>query len=410
MQRIIAPKLDLQTVEVEVVLWHKREGDRVVKGEPLLEIATEKATLDIEAPESGVLQGIACREGERVRVGQTMAFIAAEGERIAPSAREVAEKLPNAPASATPGITTAAPAQAPGAGIRSTPAARQLCRQHSVSVEEVYRAIGKEPVGEKDVQRFLALRTQLSVAEVTPVGSSATQAGSDSPFEVVPLSSRRKAIARRMTESMQKIPHIHLFGEVNVERLERRKTELATAGNRVTLTDLLIKIVGELLAEMPMLNATFVDGGAEPAVHRHRVVNLGLAVSTDQGIVAPVLKDVARKSLAQLVREKEDLVTRARANRLSPQDSQGATFTLTNLGMFGVSAFTAIINPPEVAILSIGAFRERISLAGGKAVTVREVGVCLGLDHRVLDGADGGRFLARFREKVEDPPIFTLET
>jgi pyruvate dehydrogenase E2 component (dihydrolipoamide acetyltransferase) len=222
-------------------------------------------------------------------------------------------------------------------------------------------------------------------------------------FEDMALSPRRKLIARRMKESLQNIPAIYLFSEVNMDRLEQRKSELRVSGLRVTLTDLLIPIIGEVLTELPQFNATLLERDAETIVRRYRSVNLGLAVSTDQGLVAPVLRDITRKPLAQLVREKDELVARARANRLSPEDITGATFTLTNLGMLDVTTFTALINPPEVAILAVGAVRERVALAGGKPVAMHVAGVCLGVDHRALDGAEGGRFLSRFKACVEDP-------
>jgi len=382
---VIVPKLDLQTQEIEIIRWYRREGERVQAGDPLLEIATEKATVDIEAPESGLLQGIAFSAGERVKVGQTLAFIVGEGEQV-PTKGEAS--ISRASQSAADAVRIA-PAPERISTVRSSPLARQLCRQHGVSIEEVFQAVGKEPVDEKTVQHYLALhpRALLVAAE---------------EFEDIALSPRRKLIAQRMKESQQNIPAIYLFSEVVLDQLEKCKSELSASGLRVTLTDLLIPIIGKVLTELPQFNANLLDGDVEPIVRCYHSVNLGLAVDTDQGLVAPVIKDITHKPLLQIVREKDELIAKARANRLAPADIHGATFTLTNLGMFDVAAFIALINPPEVAILSVGTIRERIGLAGGKPEVLHIAEVCLGMDHRALDGADGGRFLSRFKAYVED--------
>jgi pyruvate dehydrogenase E2 component (dihydrolipoamide acetyltransferase) len=370
MERVSVPKLDLQTQEIEIIKWHKSEGDRVKKDEPLLEISTEKATVEIEAPMSGVLGGIAHQAGEKVKIGDTLAYVYLENEQ--------------GPAPVTT-VTAANPAP-----IRSTPAARKLCKENSVKIEEVFQAVGIEPIGEREVKQFLASKRQPS--------------RQDEQYETVELSSRRKIIARRMQESVRTIPHIHLFGEANVGRLEVLQAELSKGGTRITLTDLILRILGTALSEFPLFNAVAVDDGVGLVVRKYRKVNIGLAVSSDHGLVVPVLKDVTSKTMAELVREKQELISKARANKLSPDDLSEGTFTLSNLGMHDVTSFTAIINPPEVAILTVGASRDRLELVDGKLVTVRVVGLCLGLDHRVLDGTDGGRFLSRLKQLLEEPP------
>jgi pyruvate dehydrogenase E2 component (dihydrolipoamide acetyltransferase) len=387
MERVIVPKLDLQTQEIEIIRWHRREGERVDKEELLLEISTDKAVVDIAAPTSGILCGTACSAGDKVKVGDTLAYICAEGEaapafavrgsqprsRTRPAAAAVAPQPPVGPLT-----------------LRSSPVAKRLCQENSVTVEEVYEALGKEPVGEREVRAYLASRER-----------SDRQAAD---YETVELSSRRRIIARRVEESARTIPHIYLFGEATVTRLEELKGRLSQGGRRVTLTDLFVWTLGAALVEFPAFNATTAEEGRALVVRRHRKVNVGLAVSTEQGLVVPVLKDVARKTLAELALEKEELLTRARSNKLSPQDLLGATFTLSNLGMYGVGSFTAVINPPEVAILAVGAASDRLTLRAGKPASISVVGLCLGLDHRVLDGAEGGRFLSRFVERVESPP------
>jgi pyruvate dehydrogenase E2 component (dihydrolipoamide acetyltransferase) len=260
-----------------------------------------------------------------------------------------------------------------------------LCKRSSVTIEEVFRALAREPVTEKEVKEYLASRSRPQI---------------DS-FEEVPLSYRRKIIARRMQDSARTIPHIHLFAEVIVDELERQKAELIRSGTRITLTDLFLRHLGQVLFEFPSFNATYVEQKGEPALRKYRQVNIGLAVSTAHGLVVPVLRDVSNKPLDRIVREKVELIARARDNRLSPEDLAGATFTLSNLGNFQVTHFTALINPPQVAILSIGRASERFQPVKGRPQRVRVAAICLGLDHRALDGTDGARFISRFKELVE---------
>jgi pyruvate dehydrogenase E2 component (dihydrolipoamide acetyltransferase) len=365
MERVRIPKVDLQTQEAEIVRWHKMEGEEVQKEELLLEISTDKANVEIEAPETGVLTQVTCREGEVVKVGQTIAYIAKPGE------------------SPPPQKTTR---------VRSTPIARQLSSKSGITIEEVYQAIGREPITEQEVKAYLKKRQE----HPTLIA-----------YEAQPLSPLRKIIARRVQESAQQKPHIHIFSEIEVDSLLKiqHSEKLASKKIKITLTDLLIKITAKALSEFPRFNATLVSENGELILRKYKRMNIGLAVSTDKGLVVPVVQDVGNKSLTEVAEQTKQLVARASENKLSGKEISGGSFTVSNLGMYGVQSFIPIINPPEVAILAIGSIQEKLTLQKDKVKTVSVMSVCLGMDHRAVDGADGAGFLQRLKELAEDPDM-----
>lgn len=358
MERIVIPKLDLQTQEAEIVRWHKKEGEEVNKEELLLEISTDKANVEIQAPETGVLTQVSCHEGQVVKVGQTIAYITSPNE---------------------------SPPQQKTARVRSTPIARQLCKKSGITVEEVYQALGREPITEQEVNTYLKKRPE-KPAEIA--------------YEAQPLSPLRKIIARRVQESAQQKPHIYLFSEIEVNSLLKKEHS-----GKITLTDLFLKITAMVLPEFPQLNATLVSESGELILRKYKQVNIGLAVSTDRGLVVPVVKDAGSKSLTDLAQQTKQLAARARENKLSAEELTGGSFTISNLGMYGLQSFIPIINPPEIAILAIGSIQEKLSLQKDKVKKVSVISVCLGMDHRAVDGADGARFLQRLKELVEDPNV-----
>jgi pyruvate dehydrogenase E2 component (dihydrolipoamide acetyltransferase) len=365
MQRVVIPKLDLQTQEAEIVRWHKKEGEEVKKEELLLEISTDKANVEIGAPATGVLTQVASHEGEVVKVGQTIAYITNRGE---------------------------SPPQQKTARVRSTPIARQLCSKSGITVEEIYRAIGREPITEQEVSAYLKKRQEKP---------------SEIAYEEQSLSPLRKLIARRVQESAQQKPHIFLFSEIEVDSLLKREhsEKLASKNIKVTLTDLLLKITAMVLPEFPRFNATLVGESGDLVLRKYKQMNIGLAVSTERGLVVPVVKDVGGKSLSDIAQATKELVARARENKLCAEELTGGSFTVSNLGMYGVQSFIPIINPPEVAILAIGSIQDKLSLQKDKVKKNSVISVCLGMDHRAVDGADGARFLQRLKELVEDPNV-----
>jgi len=326
---VIMPALELAQENGKVLHWLKAPGDAVTKGEPIVEIETDKATVEIEAPASGVLRDVTARAGDTVPVGRTIALIFAAGE---------ADAAPAAPA-------PRAAADAPRVAAAS-PKARRLAAERGV---EVATLRGSGPGG-------------AVLAADLPAAARATVPGAASPA-APSVGTVWRIMVERMTASWTTAPHFYLVREVNVSRLvswlERARTQ---TGARITYTDLLVKLVAATLAQHPGANASWKDG----AIVGNAEVSIGLAVAIDDGLVVPVLHRADTLGLAELAARREDLVSRAQAGKLRPADIQGGGFTLSNLGMYGVDAFNAIVNPPQAAILAVGRIADRVVAVNGQ--------------------------------------------
>jgi pyruvate dehydrogenase E2 component (dihydrolipoamide acetyltransferase) len=445
---IIMPKLGLTMEEGTVVRWHAAEGERVEQGQVLLEVETDKVTVDVEAAASGVMGPVLVGAGLKVPVGALLARLYAGGEpieettevvttitttppkesvvaasagppaRMTPLARRMAERagvdLAAVATSGLGGRVTAEDVQvalrknlssstgpAPtSSGVRvfSSPRARKQAGALGLDWRELPGSGPRGRVIERDV-----LRAALGSRAAEPSRPAAEHLASAGVRWETPTAVGR-IVAERMTASFGSAPHFYLNVEVLAEALldlhgrllpiiERR------AGVRLTLTDLLARIAGAALAEHPRANA-FWDGGR---IGIHERVNIGIAVTTDAGLVVPILRDVDRKSLTHIAAERAGLVEKARAGRLAPDDLAGGTFTLTNLGMYRVDSFQAILNPPQSAILAVGRIAERPAAVNGQLVVRTTAVLTLSCDHRVLDGAAGAGFLGRVAELIEEP-------
>jgi len=362
---VIVPKLGMTMEEATVIRWLKAEGDRVEKDEPLLEIMTEKVDMQVEAPASGVLRGIRVKPGDVVPVTQVIALILAEGEELPASIGLLAVPLPAAEAAggasragtvggAPPSLPAEALARATGEVVPAVPAARRLAHEAGIDLRTI---VGSGPAGRI---------TEADVARALPDRAAA----------------RRRTMAGRMAQSTREIPHVYLFRSVDM-------TGAAAARGEASYTAVVVWAAARALRSHPLMRAT-LDG--EMVVVRG-AVHIAVAVDTPAGLVVPVVRDADRMELPALHREIERLASRARDDALTLDDVTGATFTVSNLGMFGVDAFTALINPPQSAILAVGGVSQR-PWAVGEAVMVRPVcDLVLGIDHRVADGAAGARFL-----------------
>jgi pyruvate dehydrogenase E2 component (dihydrolipoamide acetyltransferase) len=395
-----------------VVRWLKQEGDRVEKGEPLYELDTEKVTQEVEAEASGVLLKIAVQEGE-VPVGQTVAVIGEEGEEV-PAAEETevvetpqeegsrgpardAERDEGAEASATAGmagqITEIREPERDGR-VKASPLARRIARERGIDLAQV-RGTGPEGrIVAEDVER----------AEVAPAEAPApAPAPPPGEVEVVPLTSIRKTIARRLTEAWQ-APVFQISMSADMSRaleLRERLVELAKDGPKPTISDVLTKIAASALVRHRRLNAEFV--GDE--VRIHPTANVGMAVATDRGLVVPVIRGADRLSIQEIAAARADLVDRARSAKLQQADLEGGTFTISNLGMFGVEHFIAVLNPPQVAILAVGAVEENPVVRDGELTARPLMSLTLTCDHRAVDGADAADFLRTVRSMLEEPGL-----
>jgi len=433
---IIMPALELAQETGKVLRWLKAPGDAVQKGEPIVEIETDKVTVEIEAPASGVLRDVTAQPGDVVPVGQTIATIVAPNEaRVAASAQAVV------PASSA-GVTGAVPPPALNASagaVKASPLARKIAEQHGVDLARVKTPSGRiekadvlayvesqmapsggnggdaRLVAASPKARRLAAERGLDIGALRGSGPGGAILAIDVPAAARTVAAPAPSVARgvaagvgtvwrimaeRMTTSWTTAPHFYLVREVNVSRLvswldkARKQT-----GAHVTYTDLLVKLVAAALGQHPRVNASWKDGG----IVQNADINIGLAVAIDDGLVVPVIHRANTLSLAELVARREDVVSRAQAGKLRPADIQGGGFTISNLGMYGVDAFNAIVNPPQAAILAVGRIADRVVALNGQPAVQPTMVLTLSCDHRALDGARGAQFLGALAELVEEP-------
>jgi pyruvate dehydrogenase E2 component (dihydrolipoyllysine-residue acetyltransferase) len=398
---VILPRLGQGMESGTIVRWLKSEGEPVEKGEPLFELDTDKVTQEVEAEAAGVLLKIAIAEGE-VPVGQTVAFIGSEGEDV-PEVAAAAPTEEEAQTDAKPSEPEPAPAQetpqqaaiASGNGrIKASPLARRMARERGIELTGI-RGTGPDGrIVAEDVERAEAGGPTAPVAAPAPVPTG--------EVERIPLSNVRKTIARRLTEAWQ-IPVFQLqvsadMTRVNalVARLRERDPDV-----RVTVTDVLTKVCAQALMRHREVNAEFT----EDAILLHPSANVGLAVAAPQGLVVPVIRSAERLSLTEIAGVRADLVGRAREAKLRAEDLEGGTFTISNLGMYAVESFTAVLNPPQAAIVAVGATEERVVPTGGETAVRPMVTLTCTFDHRAVDGAPAAAFLQTLKESLEDPGL-----
>ncbi len=393
---VVMPALEMAQETGKLIAWRKKEGDLVSKGEPLLEIETDKAVVEVEAPADGVLAGIKASEGAEIPVGQTIAWIVAPGEQLpadtqssAPAAR--ATSLPKAEPSHAAPAQAATPSSAVSAKI--SPKARRLAKELGVDIAVIH---GSGPGGEilaSDVQAAAAVPATHS----TPTESEAVE---------VPTSLGR-IMAERTTQSWTTVPHFFVTRDVDATALNQFREQIvdkihSTKNIRVTHTDLLIAVVSRVLLKHPRLNASWSVEG----IHLHHHVNMGVAIAVNDGVVAAVIHNTNAASLPEIAIQRRDVAERARAGKLRPADIADATFTISNLGMYGVDHFSAIITPPQAAILAVGGIADRVVAIEGKPAVRPMMSLTVSCDHRVADGARAARFLSDLADALRDPAKF----
>ena len=385
------PRLGQGMESGTIVRWLKSEGEQVSKGEPLYELDTDKVTQEVEAEASGVLLKIAVNEGE-VEVGRTIAFIGKEGESVAVEAVG-APKPPKEEASA-PVEKAAEPEPQPTTSngrVKASPLARRLARERGIDLASV-RGTGPEGrIVAEDVER----------SEVQPARAPVAAAPSGEVTST-PLSNVRKTIARRLTEAWT-VPAFMLTVSADMTRANElvvRRRELEP-DVRVTVTDVLTRVCAQALVRHPGMNVQFTN----EALLSFPNANVGIAVAAPQGLVVPVVHNAEQLSLTQIATVRGDLVGRARDGKLRAEDIDGGTFTISNLGMFGVEQFTAVLNPPQVAILAVGAVKDEAVVRDGDLDVAPIVHLVLTCDHRAIDGADGASFLQTLVALIEQPTL-----
>jgi pyruvate dehydrogenase E2 component (dihydrolipoamide acetyltransferase) len=401
--RVIMPKLTDTMTEGVVIKWHKREGDRVESGDALAEIETDKAVMDLESFGAGTLRKILVPDQSTVPAGQLIAIIAAPDEDIAPLLTEaVTAPQPTVRPSIPPSSTTPTPkptgpvSQPPGhpatkppsVDVKASPLARRMAEEAGLNMGSITPTGPGGRIIKEDVEQALAAK-RASPPTAEPV------------YEVRPMSQIRKSIARKMIQSKAPVPHFYVTNEIDMERALTVKTELADRQQpiKVTITDLIVRALAVALTRFPQFNASFQDEG----IRYHQSIHIGVAVGLDEGLIVPVLRDCQSKGLIQIAEEARLLFERAKSRRLQPDEYTGATFSLSNLGMADVEQFSAIITPPEAAVLAIGKIKQVPVVENGRVAIRRRMMTTISCDHRIVDGLQAAKFLQALKHELEEP-------
>ncbi len=427
---VLMPALSPTMTEGKIARWLKAEGDTVKSGQVLCEIETDKATMEVEAVDEGVLAKIVVPGGtDGVKVNDVIAVIAGEGEDAkavaakgaAPAAAPAAAPVAAAPAAAALAPVVAAAAAPQSARVFASPLARRIAEQSNLDLAKI---AGSGPGGrivKHDVEAALAgggakkaaaaAAPAAGSAAPAPVAVSSAALAAIGPHKLVPLSTMRKVIARRLTESKQQVPHFYLTVDCDIDKLlagraalNAKSPEKGPGAFKLSVNDFVIKSVAAALRQVPNANASFSDDG----MLLWENVDISVAVAIDGGLITPIIRDADKKGLVEISNTMKDLAARAKSGKLKPEEFQGGTFSISNLGMFGIKDFAAVINPPQGCILAVGAGEQRPVVKNGALAIATMMSVTLSVDHRVVDGSVGAEFLAAFKKIVEDPLAMLL--
>jgi pyruvate dehydrogenase E2 component (dihydrolipoamide acetyltransferase) len=394
---VIMPKLGLTMTEGTIEKWLKQEGDRVQKGEPLVEIITEKINFQYESPASGILRKILHHEGEVIPVAVPIAIIAEEGEALL----EFEAIKPEIPMEVPMPAAVQREMKEPSERIIASPLARKIAREKGIDLSSLK---GSGPKGRIVRADILKATERVIVQEVVSPPSTHIPTG-----KLIPLKGIRKIIAKRMTESFQNIPHFYLSLEVDMSAVqdlrERLKDEIEKRTNiRLTMTDILVKVTASALKDHPIINSR-IEGDQIRLVEE---INIGVAIALEDGLIVPVVHHADKKSLTEIAITLRDLTQRAREGKLSLEDVGEGTFTLSNMGMLGIDKFNPIINPPECSILGVGRTVEKPVVYGGEVKIRPMAWLNLSSDHRIVDGATAALFLNHIKKFVENPTLLLI--
>lgn len=424
------PKLGTTMTEGTIIRWIKKEGERVEKGEPLLEIQTDKVNLEEECPESGILKKIVYLEGQVVEVGKTIAIITKEGEEYNDVGKpeEIMEKKQEVTGEIRGNTEEKKNAESETEKVKASPAAKRVARENNIDLKDVNPTGPDGRIVEKDVINYI------NKTKVTPVAKKiAEEKGIDlstitkqegmritkedvlskinenltleENIKRIPLSGPRKIIAEKMKKSKIEAPHFYLTLSVDMTNAIKLKEELSVkieklTGVKLSLNDIIIKSAARALKEYPMLNSSIEN----EFIIVKEDINIGLAVALEEGLVVPVIRNADKKGLSEISKESSELIIKARSGKLLPDDYQGGTFTISNLGMFGIEEFKAVINLPESAILAVGKIVKTPVVDENDELKVKPImKLTLSCDHRIIDGALGAKFLNRIKELLENP-------
>jgi pyruvate dehydrogenase E2 component (dihydrolipoamide acetyltransferase) len=405
---VILPRVDMDMATGKISKWHVKDGEKVTKGALLFEIETDKAAMEIDAPVDGILRNIIVGEGGTAPVGTAVAFIFAEGEAAGAPPAAAAPK----PAAAAPAAASPAPAISAHAGTgeapRATPLARRLARQAGLAITAIAGSGPRGRITAADVRAASEAKPAAVLPSLAVSQDGIRKLYADGSYEAIPVDGMRRTIAARLTESKQTVPHFYLSVTCTIDKLKTAREQLNAAAPRgadgqplwkLSLNDFIIKAMALALQKVPAANVTW----AGDTILRHKASDVGVAVAVEGGLFTPVIRDAEKKTLRAISTEMKDLAARARERKLSPSEYQGGSAAISNLGMFGVEQFTAIINPPQATILAVGAAVQRFIPVKGQPVLATQMACTLSCDHRAVDGAVGAELLQAFRALIEEP-------
>lgn len=410
---VILPRVDMDMATGKISKWYVTEGATVAKGAPIFEIETDKAAMEVESPGAGVIRNISASEGVDIPVGTPVAFIYGEGEAVAQIQAPASVK----PATSAPVVQDVQVAQVietrpgPQSGLpRATPLARRLARERGLKLPEITGSGPRGRIQAEDVKNFYAAPPPPPQAEQRPAAPEVTSLYQTGSYDIEPISGMRRIIAERLVQSKQTVPHFYLsltcdLGELlhireKLNEKAPRNTDKQPAW-KLSINDFVIKALALALQRVPNANVTWTDA----CILKHRASDVGVAVAVEGGLLTPVIRAAETKSLSVISLEMKELAARARARRLTPSEYQGGTTAVSNLGMYGIEEFAAIINPPHATILAVGAGIERPAKYEGRIELRTQMTCTLSCDHRAVDGALGAELLAAFRTFIEDPAL-----
>ncbi len=420
---VLMPALSPTMTEGKIARWLKAEGDTVKSGQVLCEIETDKATMEVEAVDEGVLAKIVVPGGtEGVKVNAVIALIAGEGEDAkavaaggaapaAPKAVAPAAAAAAAPVAAPIAVSAPAAASSSGARVIASPLAKRMADQAGLDLSKISGSGPGGRIVKHDVEAAVSGGGARKSAPATasagaPVAVSSAALAAIGPHKLVPLSTMRKVIARRLTESKQQVPHFYLTVDCDIDKLlagraslNAKSPEKGPGAFKLSVNDFIIKAVAVALRQVPNANASYSDDG----MLLWDNVDISVAVAIPGGLITPIVRNADKKGLVDISNTMKDLAVRAKDGKLKPEEFLGGTFSISNLGMFGIKDFAAVINPPQGCILAVGAGEQRAVVKNGALAVATVMSVTLSVDHRVVDGSVGAEFLAAFKKIVEDP-------
>lgn len=419
--QILMPALSPTMTEGNLAKWHKKAGDSVKAGEVIAEIETDKATMEVEAVDEGVIGKILVAEGtQAVKVNTPIAVLLEEGESAAdadkspaPAAAPPAAGQPTPPAIEKPTVNAPRAEDSAGGRVFASPLAKRLAEQKGVDLTTINGSGPHGRVIKADVENYRggsvapAARTGAahSATMLSGVDAVALANALGQKYVALPNNAVRKIIAKRLLESKQTVPHFYLTVDCRIDKLLALRADINKAGDaKISVNDFVIKAVAKALQKVPATNTSW----SEDAILQYDSVDVSVAVATPNGLVTPIIKAAHQKTLGTIAAEMKDLAQRARDNKLRPEEFQGGGFTISNLGMYGITSFSAIINPPQSCILAVGAGEQRAVVTDGKLDVATVMTVTLSVDHRSVDGAVGAEFLQAFKQLIEAPALMLV--